>query len=34
MANTRRVLERIPDEKLDWKPHPKSNAIGWNVMNN
>ena len=23
-ANTRRTLERIPDEKLAWKPHPKS----------
>ena len=22
--NTRRVLERIPDDKLDFKPHPKS----------
>lgn len=30
MANTRKVLERIPDEKLDWKAHPKSNTIGWN----
>ncbi len=29
MANTRRVLERIPEEKLDWKAHPKSNSIGW-----
>jgi uncharacterized damage-inducible protein DinB len=29
MANTRRVLERIPDDKLDWKAHPKSNSIGW-----
>ena len=24
MANTRRCLERVPDEKLDWKAHPKS----------
>jgi uncharacterized damage-inducible protein DinB len=31
MASTRRVLERIPDDKLDWKPHPKSNTIGWNA---
>ena len=31
MASTRKVLERIPDEKLDWKPHPKSNTIGWNA---
>ena len=21
MANTRKVLERIPEDKLDWKPH-------------
>ncbi len=31
MANTRKVLERIPDDKFDWKPHPKSNTIGWNA---
>jgi uncharacterized damage-inducible protein DinB len=31
MAGTRKVLERIPDDKLDWKPHPKSNTIGWNA---
>jgi uncharacterized damage-inducible protein DinB len=31
MANTRKVLERIPDEKLDWQPHPKSHTIGWNA---
>jgi uncharacterized damage-inducible protein DinB len=24
MANTRTVLERIPNDKLTWKPHPKS----------
>ena len=29
MANTRKVLERIPDDKLDWQAHPKSNTIGW-----
>jgi uncharacterized damage-inducible protein DinB len=29
MANTRKTLERIPDNKLDWKAHPKSNSIGW-----
>lgn len=29
MANTRKVLERIPDDKLGWKAHPKSNTIGW-----
>jgi uncharacterized damage-inducible protein DinB len=31
MAKTRQVLERIPDDKMDWKPHPKSNTIGWNA---
>jgi uncharacterized damage-inducible protein DinB len=31
MASTRKVLERLPDDKLDWKPHPKSNTIGWNA---
>jgi len=29
MANTRKVLERLPEGKLDWKAHPKSNSIGW-----
>ena len=32
MANTRKVLERIPDDKLDWQPHPKSHTIGWNAI--
>jgi len=27
-ANLRRTLERVPDEKLDWKPHPKSMSLG------
>ncbi|MFQ5675664.1 MAG: DinB family protein [bacterium] len=27
MANTRKVLERIPEEKLDWKAHDKSMTI-------
>jgi uncharacterized damage-inducible protein DinB len=31
MANTRKVLERIPNDKFDWRPHPKSNTIGWNA---
>jgi uncharacterized damage-inducible protein DinB len=31
MASTRKVLERVPDDKLDWKAHPKSNSIGWNA---
>lgn len=29
MAGTRKTLERIPDGKLDWKIHEKSNTIGW-----
>lgn len=29
MANTRKVLERIPEDKLDWKAPEKSNTIGW-----
>jgi hypothetical protein len=29
MAGTRKTIERIPDAKLDWKAHPKSNTIGW-----
>jgi uncharacterized damage-inducible protein DinB len=31
MASTRKVLERVPDDKLDWRAHPKSNTIGWNA---
>ncbi len=27
-ANTKKVLERIPENKLTWKPHEKSTAIG------
>jgi uncharacterized damage-inducible protein DinB len=27
MATTRRVLERVPSEKGEWKPHPKSFAL-------
>lgn len=25
---TRRLLERVPQEKLGWKPHPKSRTLG------
>src|SRR6202789_1198388 len=25
---TKRVLERVPDDKLAWKPHPKSFTLG------
>jgi len=28
MANTRKTLERVPEEKFDWKPHPKSSSLG------
>jgi uncharacterized damage-inducible protein DinB len=27
-AGTRKLLARIPDEKLGWKPHPKSMSLG------
>src|SRR3954466_9620593 len=27
-ATTRRLLERIPDERLTWKPHEKSMSLG------
>lgn len=27
MATTRRVLERVPDDNPEWKPHPKSFSI-------
>src|SRR5580700_655831 len=27
-ATTRRVLERVPENKLAWKPHQKSMTIG------
>ena len=29
---TRRVLERIPEEKLAWKPHPKAYTLGQLAM--
>src|SRR5437867_1917260 len=28
MANTRKTLERVPDDKFGWKPHEKSFAMG------
>jgi uncharacterized damage-inducible protein DinB len=28
MANTRKSLERVPDNKLGWKPHNKSMSMG------
>jgi len=29
MKSTRRVMERCPDEKWNWKPHEKSGTVGW-----
>ena len=34
VAITRRCLDRVPDDKLRWKPHPKSMTLGqlaWHV---
>ncbi|MGH7616630.1 MAG: DinB family protein [Gemmatimonadaceae bacterium] len=28
MSTTRRLLERVPSDKSEWKPHPKSFALG------
>ena len=28
MGTTRRLLERLPDDKLSWKPHDKSMSLG------
>ena len=28
MATTRRVIERVPSERGEWKPHPKSFSLG------
>ena len=28
MANTRKLLERVPDGKSDYKPHEKSMTLG------
>jgi uncharacterized damage-inducible protein DinB len=28
MATTRKLLERLPDDKLSWKPHEKSMSLG------
>src|SRR5229473_2775087 len=27
-VTTKRVLERVPADKLSWKPHPKSMSLG------
>lgn len=28
MANTRKLMEAIPADQFDWRPHPKSKALG------
>ncbi len=28
-AHTRRSLERVPEDRLGWKPHEKSGTMGW-----
>src|SRR5216683_2443506 len=28
MANTRKTLERVPEDKFAWKPHQKSTSLG------
>lgn len=28
MAGTRKVLERVPEDRLGWRPHPKSMTLG------
>jgi uncharacterized damage-inducible protein DinB len=29
MQNTRKTLERVPEDKWSWKPHEKSGTLGW-----
>jgi uncharacterized damage-inducible protein DinB len=29
MAGVRKTLERTPEAKFEWRPHPKSGAMGW-----
>jgi uncharacterized damage-inducible protein DinB len=29
MANTRKTLERVPEERFSWKPHAKSGSMIW-----
>jgi uncharacterized damage-inducible protein DinB len=28
MSTTRSLLERVPEDRTDWRPHPKSTALG------
>ena len=32
-AETRRALERVPEDKFDWKPHEKSMTLGEHIQN-
>ncbi len=32
LATTKRLLERVPEEKLAWQPHPKSLTLGQLAM--
>ena len=29
VANTRRTLERVPEDRFEWSPHEKSGTMGW-----
>lgn len=29
MENTRKTLERVPEDKFGWKPHLRSGTMGW-----
>jgi uncharacterized damage-inducible protein DinB len=29
MQSTRKMLERVPDDRWGWKPHEKSGTLGW-----
>lgn len=31
LAMTRKLLARIPDDKLDWKPQGELHTIAWNA---
>ena len=28
ISTTRKLLERVPEDRLDWRPHPKSTPLG------
>ena len=28
-AGTRKTLQRLPADKFDFRPHPKSGTLGW-----